>query len=41
MSNDLRKLKKLEAAYVVQWSEFLAVDPEVSCSIPGATIYSE
>jgi hypothetical protein len=28
-------------ASVVQWSEFLDADPEVSDSIPGATIFSE
>jgi hypothetical protein len=27
----------LLTAYVVQWSEFLATDPEVPGSIPGAT----
>jgi hypothetical protein len=26
---------------VVSWSEFLATDPEVSGSIPGATRFSE
>jgi hypothetical protein len=26
---------------VVQWSEFLATDPEVPVSIPGATRFSE
>jgi hypothetical protein len=25
---------------VVQWSEFLTANPEVPCSIPGATKYS-
>jgi hypothetical protein len=29
------------AASVVQWSEFLATDPEVAGSIPGATRFSE
>jgi hypothetical protein len=29
------------AASVVQWSEFLATDPEVPVSIPGATTFSE
>jgi hypothetical protein len=28
------------AAAVVYWSEFLATDPEVSGSIPGATRFS-
>jgi hypothetical protein len=28
-------------SYVVYWSEFLATDPEVTGSIPGATIFSE
>jgi hypothetical protein len=28
-------------ASVVLWSEFLATDPEVSGSIPGATRFSE
>jgi hypothetical protein len=28
-------------ASVVKWSEFLATDPEVSGSIPGATRFSE
>ena len=30
-----------ETASVVLWSEFLATDTEVSCSIPGATGFSE
>jgi hypothetical protein len=28
-------------ALVIQWSEFLATDPEVPGSIPGATRFSE
>jgi hypothetical protein len=31
----------LSAASVVKWSEFLATDPEVSSSIPGAIRFSE
>jgi hypothetical protein len=30
-----------ETASVVYWSEFLATDPEVPASIPGATKFSE
>jgi hypothetical protein len=31
----------LETASFVWWSEFLATDPEVPGSIPGAAIFSE
>jgi hypothetical protein len=29
------------AASVVWWSEFLATDPEIPCSIPGSTKFCE
>jgi hypothetical protein len=31
----------VETASVVYWSEFLATDPEIPGSIPGATRFSE
>jgi hypothetical protein len=33
--------KGCSTASVVSWSEFLAIDPEVPGSIPGATRFSE
>jgi hypothetical protein len=40
---DVRKmvLQPRWTASLVQWSEFLATDPEVLGSIPGATRFSE
>jgi hypothetical protein len=39
-----RKIKKdvwiVQTASVVQWSEFLATDPEISGSISGSTTFS-
>jgi hypothetical protein len=31
----------IETTSVVQWSDFIAADPEVPGSIPGATRFSE
>jgi hypothetical protein len=36
-----KHLSNLGTASVVYWSEFLATDPEVSGSIPGATRFYE
>jgi hypothetical protein len=42
INNDFEKLyTEAMTASVVKWSEFLAANPEVTGSIPGATRFSE
>jgi hypothetical protein len=40
-SSDFVGLELLKTASMVYWSEFLAADPEILASIPGATSFSE